>query len=135
MERIPERFHDLFDRRTFAHFATVMPDGTPQVTPVWVDYDVDENELLINTARGRTKERNVAANPKVGVSLLDPEDPYRYLSVRGRVVALREEGAREHIDELARHYLDADKYPYHDRDEGARVIVAIRPDRVIASET
>lgn len=134
MEHIPESFHDLFDRRSFAHLSTLMPDRTPQVTPVWVDYDADTNYILVNTARGRRKERNVTENPDVGVSILDPDDPYRYLSIRGRVVELTEDGAREHIDTLARRYLDVDEYPYHDRDEGARVIVSIRPDRVITSE-
>jgi PPOX class probable F420-dependent enzyme len=127
---IPESYHDLFERRTFAHFSTVMPDGTPQVTPVWVDYDADRDRLLVNTARGRQKERNVAANPKVGASMLDPEDPYRWLSVRGEVTAVTEEGAVEHIDELARRYMDVEEYPNHDTEDAPRVIVEVRPDRV-----
>ncbi|PSQ09104.1 PPOX class F420-dependent oxidoreductase [Halobacteriales archaeon QS_5_68_33] len=127
---IPESYHDLFERRTFAHFSTVMPDGTPQVTPVWVDYDAGRGRLLVNTARGRQKERNVAANPKVGASMLDPEDPYRWLSVRGEVTAVTEEGAVEHIDELARRYMDVEEYPNHDTEDAPRVIVEVRPDRV-----
>ena len=130
---IPEEFHDLFEKRTFAHFATLMPDDTPQVTPVWVDYDSDAGELLVNTARGRRKEKNVSRDPKVGVSLVDPDDPYRFVSVRGRVVDLVEDGAVEHIDELARRYLDVDEYPYHESDGGARVIVRISTDRVATS--
>ena len=128
---IPESHHDLFERRTFAHFSTVMPDGTPQVTPVWVDYDADRDRLLVNTARGRQKERNVAANPKVGASMLDPEDPYRWLSVRGEVTAVIEEGAVEHIDELARRYMDIEEYPNHDAEDAPRVIIEVRPDRVV----
>jgi PPOX class probable F420-dependent enzyme len=131
MSSIPESYHDLFERRTFAHVATVMPDGTPQVTPVWVGYDADADRLLVNTAQGRQKERNVARNPKVGVSMLDPEDPYRYLSVRGEVTAVTEEGAVEHIDELARRYMDVDEYPNHGDEQGPRVIVEIRPDHVV----
>ena len=127
---IPESYHDLFERRTFAHFSTVMPDGTPQVTPVWVDHDADRGRLLVNTARGRQKERNVAANPKVGASMLDPEDPYRWLSVRGEVTAVTEEGAVEHIDKLARRYMDVEEYPNHDTEDAPRVIVEVRPDRV-----
>ena len=127
---IPESYHDLFERRTFAHFSTVMPDGTPQVTPVWVDYDAGRGRLLVNTARGRQKERNAAANPKVGASMLDPEDPYRWLSVRGEVTAVTEEGAVEHIDELARRYMDVEEYPNHDTEDAPRVIVEVRPDRV-----
>ncbi|PSP48214.1 PPOX class F420-dependent oxidoreductase [Halobacteriales archaeon QH_1_68_42] len=128
---IPESYHDLFERRTFAHFSTVMPDGTPQVTPVWVDYDADRDRLLVNTARGRQKERNVTANPKVGASMLDPEDPYRWLSVRGEVTAVTEEGAVEHIDELARRYMDVEEYPNHDAEDAPRVIIEVRPDRVV----
>ena len=128
---IPESYHDLFERRTFAHFSTVMPDGTPQVTPVWVDHDADRDRLLVNTARGRQKERNVAANPKVGASMLDPEDPYRWLSVRGEVTAVTEEGAVEHIDELARRYMDVEEYPNHDAEDAPRVIIEVRPDRVV----
>jgi PPOX class probable F420-dependent enzyme len=130
---IPESYHDLFERRTFAHLSTVMPDGTPQVTPVWVDYDADRDRLLVNTARGRQKERNVAANPQVGASMLDPEDPYRWCSVRGEVTEVTEDGAVEHIDELARRYMDVEEYPNYDSDPGARVIVEIRPEEVYTS--
>ncbi|WP_436926471.1 PPOX class F420-dependent oxidoreductase [Halosimplex amylolyticum] len=133
MASIPESFHDLFDKRTFAHFATLTPDGFPHVTPVWVDYDPEADRVLINTARGRRKERNVAWNPKVGVSMVDPEDPYRFCSVTGEVTALTEEGARDHIDELARRYMDVDEYPSYDADPGARVVVEIRPDEVYTS--
>jgi len=130
---IPEEFHDLFERRTFAQFATVMPDGTPQVTPVWIDYDTETEQLLVNTARGRRKERNVRENPKVGVSMLDPEDPYRYVSVRGRVVEVTEEGAVEHIDSLARRYMDREEYPHHGDEQGPRVIIRVSTDRVATS--
>jgi PPOX class probable F420-dependent enzyme len=128
---IPESYHDLFERQTFAHVATVMPDGTPQVTPVWVDYDTGRDRLLVNTARGRQKERNLAANPKVGVSMLDPEDAYRWCSVRGEVTAITEDGAVEHIDELARRYMDVEEYPNHDAEDTPRVIIEIRPDSVV----
>jgi len=128
---IPESYHDLFERKTFAHLATVMPDGTPQVTPVWVDYDAERDRLLVNTARGRRKERNVAANPKVGVSMLDPDDPYRWCSVRGEVTALTEDGAVEHIDALARRYMDVAEYQNHDSEDAPRVVIEIRPDSVV----
>ncbi len=130
---IPKAFHDLFERRTFAQFATVMPDGTPQVTPVWIDYDPKTEQLLVNTARGRRKERNVRENPKVGVSMLDPEDPYRYVSVRGRVVKTTQEGAMEHIDTLAQRYMDREEYPHHGEEQGPRVIIRISTDRVVTS--
>lgn len=131
MASIPAAYRDLFDRETYAAFATVMPDGTPQVTPVWIDYD-GEN-VLVNTARGRQKERNVRANPNVGVMVMDPDDPYRYLSIRGEVVEVTEDGAVEHIDELARRYMDVETYPNHGEEQGPRVKILVHPDHVIAS--
>lgn len=133
MGAIPETFHDLFEKQTFAHVATLMGDDTPQVTPVWVDYDADRDRLLFNTVRGRLKERNLQRNPKVGVSMTDPEDPYRFLSVRGEVDAMVEDGAVDHIDELARRYLDVEEYPSKGNEDGARVIVEVRPDHVATS--
>lgn len=132
MEAIPPEFDDLFERETFAHFATLMPDGTPQVTPVWVDAD-EEGNVLVNTARNRRKERNVRENPKVGLSVTDPDDPYRYVSIRGEVAEVTTDGAVEHIDELARRYMGVDEYPHHGTEAGERVIVRIRPDRVVTS--
>ena len=132
MADIPDSFQDLFEKKSFAHFATVMPDGTPQVTPVWVDHDAERGHVLVNTARGRRKERNVRRNPKVGVSVLDPTDPYRYVSVRGEA-ELIEEGAKEHIDRLARRYMDREEYPHHGEESGPRVIVRIPADRTVTS--
>ena len=134
MASIPEGFHDLFEKRTFAHLSTLTPDGTPHSTPVWVDYDADADRVLVNTARGRHKERNVRANPKVGVSMCDPDDPYRYVSVRGEVAELTEDGAVRHIDALARRYMGLEEYPNHGEESGPRVILEIRPDNVIAHE-
>ena len=132
MEQVPESMRDLFERETFASFATVMPDGTPQVTPVWVDMD-DDGYVLVNTAKGRRKERNVRENPKVGVQVLDPDDPYRYVSIRGGVEAVTQDGAVEHIDALAQRYMGVDEYPNHGEEGGPRVIIRIRPDRVVTS--
>ncbi|RDI71210.1 PPOX class F420-dependent oxidoreductase [Halopelagius longus] len=129
---IPESHRDIFEKKSFAHFATVMPDGTPHVTPVWVDHE-DGEYVLINSARGRQKVRNVESNPKVGVSVVDPDDPYQYVSVRGEAT-LDEDGADEHIDELARRYMDVDEYPYRDGDEGARVIIRIPTDTVVTGQ-
>jgi PPOX class probable F420-dependent enzyme len=133
MVKIPDDFHDFFDMKTFAHFSTVMPDGTPQSTPVWIDHDSAANRVLVNTARGRQKERNVRRNPKVGLSMTAPDDPYRYLSVRGVVDEVTEEGAVAHIDELARRYMDVDEYPHHGDEDGARVVIEIRPEHVAHS--
>ncbi|MFC4246786.1 PPOX class F420-dependent oxidoreductase [Natribaculum luteum] len=132
MEEIPPEHRDLFDRKTFAQFATVMPDGTPHVTPVWVDVD-DDGYVLVNTVRNRRKEKNVRRESKVGLSIPDPDDPYRYLSIRGEVVEVTTDGAVEHIDDLARRYMDVEEYPNHDAEDEDRVIVRIRPDRIVAS--
>lgn len=129
MVAIPEEFHDLFERETFAHFATIDPNGIPHVTPVWIDYDVAAERLLVNTERGRRKERNVDRNPAVGVSMTDSDDPYRYLSVQGEVDEVTTEGAREHIDELARRYTGEDEYGNPIQTE--RVILKIRIDNIL----
>ncbi|MFB6087175.1 MAG: PPOX class F420-dependent oxidoreductase [Haloarculaceae archaeon] len=128
MPSIPEDFQELFEKKTFAHVGTLLPDGSPHVTPVWVDYDAEADRLLVNTERDRRKEKNVRADPRVAVSIIDPDDPYRMLSVRGEVDRITTEGAREHIDELAERYMGVDEYPNPIQTE--RVILEIRPDDV-----
>jgi PPOX class probable F420-dependent enzyme len=132
MATIPESFHDLFDRRTFAHVTTLMPDGAPQTTPVWVDYDETTGEVLVNTARGRRKEKNLRHDDRVAVSMTDPEDGYRYLAVRGTATVTTED-AVEHIDTLAQRYMGVDEYPHHDEEDGERVIIRIAPESVAHS--
>ena len=129
MASIPDDFHDLFEKQTFAHVATLTDEGLPHVTPVWIDYDAADNRLLVNTERHRQKARNAARTPGVGVSMTDPDDPYRHLSVIGEVEELTTDGARAHIDDLAQRYMDADEYP--NPIESERVILRIRPDRVM----
>jgi PPOX class probable F420-dependent enzyme len=126
MADIPDTYRDLFTKKAFAHLATVGGTGQPQVTPVWCDFD--GTHVRINTAKGRTKERNVRANPRVALSIQDPDNPYRYLQVRGRVVEMTEHGADGHIDALAKKYLDQDRYPYR-RPGEVRVMVKILPER------
>ena len=121
---IPEKYVDLFSKKAFANLATVNPDGTPQVTPVWVDYD--GTHVLVNSARGRRKDKNMETNPAVALSILDPDNPYRYLEVRGRVAEITEDGADEHIDKMAKKYLGQDKYPFRQPGE-VRVIFKIEP--------
>ena len=128
MASLPDSHLDLLGGTAFAHLGTVMPDGTPQITPVWVDHDGDD--VLVNTATGRRKTRNVRRNPRVGVSVLDPDDPYRYLSVRGEVTDLETEGAVEHIHELSRRYTGSD-YGDVEAEAGERVILRIRPEAVV----
>ncbi len=123
MAKIPENYLDLFEKRAFGNLATLMPDGHPQVTPVWVDYD--GTYVLFNSARGRQKDRNVRRDPRVAVAVQDPDNPYRYLEIRGRVVEITEEGADAHIDKLAKKYLGLDKYPYRTPGE-VRVMYKIR---------
>src|SRR6266404_559543 len=107
---IPDNYLDLFDKKAFANLATLMPDGRPQVTPVWCDYD--GGNVLINTARGRQKDRNLQHDPRVSLAILDPDNPYRYVEIRGRVVERTEKGADDHIDKMAKKYLGKDKYPF-----------------------
>lgn len=131
-EAIPERFHDLFDEPNFATFATVMPAGTPQQTVVWIDREEHDGEdrVLVNTERGRQKERNVQRDPLVGVNIIDPDDPYRYVSVRGRVEEVTAEGADDHADALAQQYMNIEEYPNREEEEGERVIIRVEPLRV-----
>jgi PPOX class probable F420-dependent enzyme len=125
-EGIPQKYLDLFNKKAYAHLATMMPDGTPQVTPVWVDYD--GTHVIINSARGRQKDKNIRRNPKVSLSIQDPDDPYRYLEIRGRVTEITEEGGDEHIDKMAKKYMGVDRYPGHSPDQ-VRVIYKIEPQR------
>lgn len=127
---IPNSHRDLLEKRAFAHFATLMPDGSPQVTPVWVDFDGEY--VLVNTARGRQKSRNVARDAKVALDMLDPDNPYRWLAIRGTVVDVTEEGADAHIDKMAHKYLGQEKYPFR-RPGEQRMIVRIAPDKVATS--
>jgi PPOX class probable F420-dependent enzyme len=126
-EKIPEEFKDLFGKVAYANIATVMPDGSPQVTPVWFDYD--GNYLRVNSAKGRVKDDNMRRNKNVALSIQDPDNPYRYLAVRGKVDEITEEGADAHIDSLAKKYLGKDKYPFRGSGE-VRVIYKIRPEKV-----
>jgi PPOX class probable F420-dependent enzyme len=124
-EAIPDKYRDLFSKKAFASLATLMPDGKPQVTPVWCD--VEGNLVIINTAKGRQKDRNLRRDPRVALSIIDPDNPYRYLELRGRVVEITEQGAAAHIDKMAKKYLGVDKYPYKNPDE-VRVIFKIQPE-------
>jgi PPOX class probable F420-dependent enzyme len=124
MAEIPAGFRDLLTKKTFAHLATLMPDGSPQVTPVWFDFA--GGFLLINSAKGRIKDKNIRRDPRVGMSILDPDDPYRHLAIRGKVVEISEKGADAHIDALAKKYLGLDTYPNRKPGE-VRVIYRIKP--------
>jgi PPOX class probable F420-dependent enzyme len=122
---IPDSHLDLFKKKAFANLATLMPDGQPQVTPVWVDYD--GQYVLINTAEGRQKDKNLKRDGRVALSIMDPDNPYRYLEIRGRVTERTREGADAHIDAMAKKYLGQDKYPFRKPGE-VRVIYRIQPE-------
>src|SRR5262249_48876249 len=107
---IPEKYLDLLQRKkAFANLATLMPDGSPQVTPVWCDYK--DGLVRVNTAKGRVKARNLKKDAPVALAIADPDNPYRYVQIRGRVRRVTEDGAAAHIDSLAKKYLGKDKYP------------------------
>ena len=125
MALMPDAFLDLLQqKKAFANLATIMPDGSPQVTPVWFDY-VD-GIIRVNTAKGRVKARNMKEGSAVALAIMDPDNPYRYLQVRGRVRRIVEAGADRHIDALAKKYLGKDKYPFAQPGE-VRVMYEIEP--------
>jgi PPOX class probable F420-dependent enzyme len=125
MAEIPVAFHDLLtSKKAFANLATLMPDGSPQVTPVWFDYI--NGHIRVNTAKGRVKARNMTEGSRVALSILDPDNAYRYVQIRGKVVAVTEAGANAHIDSLAKKYLGKDVYPWHNAKD-VRTIYEIEP--------
>jgi PPOX class probable F420-dependent enzyme len=126
-QAIPDKYRDLFTKRAFATLGTLMPDGSPQVTPVWCDFDGEH--VIVNSAKGRQKDKNIRRDPRVALAVIDPDNPYRYLEIRGRVAEITEQGADAHIDKMAKKYLGADKYPYRQPGE-QRVMYKIQPERV-----
>jgi PPOX class probable F420-dependent enzyme len=125
MAVIPQQYLDLVtNKKAFAHLATVMKDGSPQVTPVWLDFT--DGVIRVNTARGRVKDRNLKVGSRVALSVADPDNPYRYVQVRGKVTKETEQGADAHIDSLAKKYMGVDSYPYRNAAE-KRVIYYIEP--------
>ena len=127
MTQIPEQYRDLLEEPVTASLATVLPNGQPQVTPVWCD--LEDGLIRVNTAAGRQKHKDMVERPQVTVMAIDPQNPYRYLEVRGRVARMEQEGADAHIDLLAKQYMGVDRYPYHDPAQ-TRVIAYIEPIKV-----
>ena len=126
-----ENLHEYLDlleqKKAFANLATVMPDGSPQVTPVWFDY---RNGIVrVNSAKGRVKVRNMKEGAPVALAIMDPDNPYRYMQIRGRVARVTEEGAAAHADSLTKKYLGLEKYPYAQPGE-VRVIFEIEPTSI-----
>jgi PPOX class probable F420-dependent enzyme len=117
----------LIDRPIIAHLATIDSKGRPQITPLWIDHD--GNDILINTSEGRAKANNMRRDPNVGISLVDPQDPYAVVSLRGVVTDITTDGADAHIDALAKKYMGVDKYPNRSDDE-TRIKVRISPEHI-----
>jgi PPOX class probable F420-dependent enzyme len=127
MKMLLEKNKDLLIGKTFANFATLMKKGGPQVSPVWIDYD--GTYVLVNTAQGRQKARNVDRDPRVALSIQDPENPYRKLLIRGKVVEVTTVGADEHIDKLSLRYRGTTPYLRRKADE-VREIIKIKPEHI-----
>jgi PPOX class probable F420-dependent enzyme len=125
---IPDNFQDLLTSKiTFAHLGTVMKNGTPQVTPIWFSYD--GKQILLNSAKGRVKDKNMRARPHVALSILDPDNAYRYIQIIGEITEITEQGGDAHIDSLAKKYLGQDSYPFRQPGE-VRVIYKVTPNKV-----
>jgi PPOX class probable F420-dependent enzyme len=126
-DTLSTKARELIARPVLASIATLNPDGSPQITPLWVDRDGDD--LLFNTAQGRKKARNLERDARVAVSVIDPDDPYNVVAVTGTVVDVSTEGADDHIDALAKKYMGVDSYPMRQEGE-VRIKVRVRTDRI-----
>lgn len=129
---LPDSARKVLEEPNFAHLATLMPDGSPQVTAVWVDFD--GRHVLVNTAEGRQKPRNLRRDQRVAISVVDQQNPYLWVTIRGRAVELSHDGADAHIDKLAKKYLGQDTYPFRQPGE-QRLIVKIEADHVSESSS
>ena len=131
MLQIPEKLQDLLtdEKKAFVYLATTMADGTPQVTPIW--FNTDGENILINSAAGRIKDRNMRARANVALCIADPSNAYRYLQIRGKVIEITTNGADDHIDALAFKYTGKEKYPNRKAGE-QRVTYKILPTKIDA---
>ncbi|MGD0688672.1 MAG: PPOX class F420-dependent oxidoreductase [Candidatus Bathyarchaeia archaeon] len=127
-KKLAERVIKLIDGKNFAYLATLLPDGSPHVTPMWVDHEGDM--LLMNTAIGRIKQRNITRDPRVSITIVDSNNPYDRIVIHGRVVSQAEQGADAHIDKLAKKYTGANKYQKASPTE-KRIIIKIEPLRIL----
>jgi PPOX class probable F420-dependent enzyme len=126
--QLTEKAIKLIEGKNFGYFATVMKDGSPQVTPVWVDHE-GKDYILVNTALGRTKQKNAKRKSEVAIAIADASNQYEQVSVRGVVTEQTTKGADEHIDKLAKKYLGKERYPYRSPNE-ERVILKIMPEHI-----
>lgn len=123
------RIRKLFEDKNFAFLGTIMKDGRPQVSPIWIDIDDNNNIILFNTAQGRIKHKNISRDPRVSLSLVDKNNPYSMVTIQGTVIEQTTIGADEHIDKLAKKYLNIDRYPSHSPSI-KRVICKIKPEKI-----
>ena len=123
----------FFRAKNFGFLGTINKDGSPQVTPTWIDIvenkDTHEGIILVNTAKERVKQKNVSRNPRVSISIIDETNPYSMITIKGKVIEQTTEGADEHIDMLAKRYLDTDRYPSH-TPNAKRIILKIKPEKI-----
>jgi PPOX class probable F420-dependent enzyme len=127
MSVIPESHADILEKKGFAHVATIGPKGEPHSSPVW--YEFDGEFFKFSNLKTRQKYKNLVRNPKVAISILDPDNPYRYLEIRGKVENIEDDINYEFIDRLAKKYMGVEKYPMHQPGD-ERVIIKIKPERV-----
>ena len=127
--KFPEKCLDLFQKKAFGSLSTLMPDGSPQTTPVWVDYQ--NGDIWVNSALGRQKDKNVRRDARVSIAIIDPDNTYRYVEVRGRVAQITEDGADAHINKMAKKYLGQDIYPFRQPGE-KRVLYKIKIEKALA---
>jgi len=125
---LSQKARELITRPVLATLTTVNIDGSPQSTPVWVGLDGDD--VLFNTARGRAKARNIERDPRVAVTVIDPDDPYNVVAFGGTVTGITTEGADAHIDALAKKYLGVDSYPRR-REGEVRIRITVRTERIV----
>lgn len=129
-----EHVSKFLESKNFAFLATVNKDGSPQVTPVWIDLVKDNTGcgriILVNTAKGRLKHKNVSRDPRVSISMIDSEtNPYSMITIKGKVIEQTTDGANRHIDNLAKRYLSTETYPAHSADI-ERIILKIEPEKI-----
>jgi PPOX class probable F420-dependent enzyme len=124
---LSEKAKKLIDGKNFANVATLMPDGSPQVHPVWIDREGDI--VVLNTARSRQRTRNLKRDPRVAICLYDQDNPYSNVSIRGRAIEITEKGAEEHIDKMNMKYRGTPKYAYHNAND-PRVLIRVEANRI-----
>ena len=123
--RIPEGYEDLLETTALVHVATIGPDGEPQNNPVWFDWDGEH--VKFSQTKTRQKYRNVSRDPRLALSIVDPENPYRYIEIRGEVTKVEEDPDNEFINAMANKYLGLDEYPYHQPGD-ERIVVYVEPE-------